>query len=132
MEETHGVTHWLPDTCFGCRVKTIGFAPSIFATTPGGAKAASMNKREGAMVKDLAAFKRMRLEGLEPRATRGAAKIESQAESTFEVASGQLAHEMAKGRDAGSSRVSKRGTEWRRRAEAAHTAIRKGEVIDAS
>lgn len=130
MEKTHGVTHFDPDTCFGCKVITVGVAPSAMPSRhPGAANAAH---REQALVKDLAAFKRMRLEGLEPRATRGAAKIESQAESTFEVASGQLAHEQAKGRDAGSSRVSRRGKEWRRRAEAAHTAIRRGEVVDAS
>ena len=125
----HGEKHWDPDGCFGCRVKTVGFAPSIFESTPGGAKAGRKNKAEANLSKDLAAFKRMRLDGLEPRATKNARIIESQAESTFEVASGQLAHKMAKGTDAGSSKVSRRGRQWRKRAEEAHTAIRRGEVV---
>jgi hypothetical protein len=25
MTRTHGITHYTPDTCFGCRVKTVGF-----------------------------------------------------------------------------------------------------------
>ena len=128
MKRTHGETHWEPDTCFGCRILTTTFAPSIFATTPGGAKAASNNKREKALVGDLAAFKRMRLAGEHPRTTRGAARIESQAESSFEIESGQLAHEKARGKDAGKL-ISKRGAEWRRRSEDAHQAIKRGEVV---
>lgn len=128
MEATHGVTHYDPETCFGCKVKTVGFSPSIFTTTPGGAKAADNKRREGELVQDLAAFKRMRVAGLQPRATKGAARVESEAESTFEVSSGQIAHKMAKGKDAGKP-ITKRGKEWRRRAEEAHTAIQRGEVV---
>lgn len=25
MKQSHGVDHWLPDSCFGCRVKTIQY-----------------------------------------------------------------------------------------------------------
>jgi hypothetical protein len=128
MQRSHGVEHYTPDSCFGCKVLTVGFAPSIFTTTPGGAKAADNNKRERELVGDLAAFKRMRQQGLQPRATRGAARVESEAESTFEVASGQFAHQKAKGKDAGKS-ISRRGKEWRERAEAAHTAVQRGEVV---
>jgi len=71
----------------------------------------------------------MRLAGEQPKHTRGAAKIESQAETSFEVRSGQLAHERAKGRDAASNKISQRGKEWRRRTEAADKAMRKGEVV---
>ena len=124
---THGITHWEPDSCFGCRIKTVGVAPSAMPSRHPGA--ANSVYREKQLVKDLDSFKRMRLNGLEPRATRGAAKIESQAESSFEVASGQLAHEKAKGRDAGSDKISRRGREWRRRSEEAHQAIRRGEVV---
>ena len=130
MKRTHGITHYDPE-CFGCKILSVGFAPSIFTTTPGGAKAADNNKRERELVKDLGAFKRMRKAGLQPRSTRGAARVESEAESTFEVASGQLAHQKAKGKDAAKP-ISKRGKEWRSRAEAAHVAIQKGETVDAS
>jgi hypothetical protein len=81
------------------------------------------------LVKDLDAFKRMRVAGETPKSTRGAAVMESQAESSFEIASGQLAHKMAKGADAGKS-VSRRGKEWRRRADAAYTALRKGDLAN--
>ena len=128
MIRTHGETHYDPDTCFGCHVLGVQFAPSIFTTTPGGAKAADNNRRERGLVKDLDAFKRMRQAGQQPRATRGAAKVESQAESEYEIVSGQFAHEKAKGKDAGKP-VSQRGKEWRRRANAAYDAVKKGEVI---
>lgn len=81
-------------------------------------------------MKDLDAFKRMRVAGQEPRATKGAAKVESQAESEYEIVSGQFAHEKARGLDAGKP-VSQRGKEWRRRANEAHEAVKKGEVITA-
>lgn len=125
---THGVDHYQPESCFGCRIKTISFAPSIFATTPGGAKAASKKGQEKKLVRDLDAFKRMRLSGLEPRATRGAAKVESECESPYEVATGRPAHTQAKGPDAGKS-ITRRGKEFRRRANEAHEAIRRGEVV---
>ena len=128
MIRTHGETHYDPDGCFGCHVLGVQFAPSIFTTTPGGAKAADNNRRERGLVKDLDAFKRMRTAGQQPRATRGAAKVESQAESEYEIVSGQFAHEKAKGKDAGKP-VSQRGKEWRRRANAAYDAVKKGEVI---
>jgi hypothetical protein len=28
--KTHGVTHWDPDTCYGCRIKTIQFSTPAF------------------------------------------------------------------------------------------------------
>ncbi len=130
MNRTHGITHYDPETCFGCKVQTVGFAPSIFTTTPGGAKAADNNRRERELVADLAGFKDMRLDGLYPKQTKGAARIRNMAESTFEVESGQLAVDKAKGRDAAKS-ISRRGKEWRRRAEEAHTAIRRGETVTA-
>jgi hypothetical protein len=127
---THGIDHWDPDGCFGCRVKTVGFAPSIFTTTPGGAKAAENRVREGQLVKDLDAFKRMRLAGEEPPRTRGAARIESECESSYEIKTAQPAHKMAKGPDAGKP-ISQRGKEWRRRANEADQAVQRGEVIHA-
>ena len=130
-EFTPGVTHWDPEECFGCRIKTATFAPSIFQTTPGGRKAASNNAQEAQLSRDLASFKRMRLAGEHPRSTRGAERVESQAESSFEIESGQFAHKMAKGKDAGKP-ISKRGSEWRKRAADIHESIKKGQTVDAS
>lgn len=115
---------------FGCKIKHVSFAPSIFATTPGGRKAAAHKAADQQLSADLDAFKRMRLQGLAVPRTRGAAKIESECESTYEVESAQPAHTMAKGQDAGKS-ISRRGQEWRKRANEAHAAARRGEVIRA-
>jgi len=126
MVKTHGETHFDPENCFGCKVITVGVAPSAMPSRHPGAAGAVHREKE--LVKDLDSFKRMRMAGLHPKATRGAHVIESQAESRYEVESGQLAHRMAKGRDAGKP-VSKRGQEWRRRANDANDSIRRGEVV---
>lgn len=113
---------------FGCRIKHVLFAPSCFPTSPGGSKAAAMQKGEKQLGKDLDAFKRMRRQGLAVPRTRGAAKIESECESRYEVESAQPAWKQAKGVDAGKAK-SQRGKEWRRRANEAHDAMRKGQVV---
>lgn len=131
MEQTHGVDHWEPDSCFGCKVKTTSFAPSIFATTPGGRKAAQVKASDKKLEKDLAAFKRIVVNSrgqTMPKRIDGAARVESECESHYEVVSGQPAHKMAKGPDAGKS-VSRRGEEWRRRANDAHEEISKQDVM---
>ena len=129
MIRTHGETHWDPENCFGCKARTVGVAPSAMPSRhPGAANAVH---REKVLVKDLDAFKRMRLAGEHPKATRGAARIESECESSYEIVSGQPAHKMAKGPDAGKS-ISNRGKEWRRRATAAHEAIQHGDVVSAT
>lgn len=131
MERTHGVTHWDPEGCFGCKAQSVSFAPSCFFTTPGGAKAADINRRDRQLEKDLAAFKRTVVNSkgeAMPKKIDGAARVESECESLYEVNSGQAAHKMAKGPDAGKP-ISRRGEEWRRRANEAHEAVQRGEVI---
>src|ERR1035437_5582704 len=127
MKKTHGKTHFDPEGCFGCKIMTVGVAPSAMPSRNPGA--AHNVFREKEMVKDLDAFKRMRVAGQHPRSTRGAAKGERQAESSFEIASGQLANQMAKGKDASSTKISQRGKEWRKRADDAHSSIQKGQVV---
>ena len=128
MIRTHGVDHWRPEAdadgppCWGCKIQTVGIAPSAMPSRHPGA--ANNVKLERDLVKDLDAYKRMRLAGEHPKHTRGAARIESQAESSFEIQSGQLAHERAKGRDAAKS-ISRRGKEWRRRTVDAYAASQK-------
>lgn len=125
---THGVDHWDPDNCFGCKVKTVGVAPSAMPSRHPGAAGAV--HREKKLIKDLDAFKRLRMDGQTPPSTKGAARLESECESTYEIVSAQPAHTMAKGTDAGKS-ITRRGKEWRRRANEAHEAVRRGEVIHA-
>ena len=75
-----------PD-CFGCKASSISFAPSSMATR---SLAASYKATEKQQAKDLPAYKRMRQEGLQPKSTKGAAEIEAQATTRFEVTSGQI------------------------------------------
>lgn len=129
MERTHGRDHYEPDACFGCKVLTVGVQPSAMPSR--NPDATWRRAAEVDLVKDLDAFKRMRVAGETPKSTRGAARIESQAESSFEIRSGQLAHEKAKGRDAAKP-ISQRGKEWRRRTVEADKAMQKGEVLSHS
>jgi hypothetical protein len=69
----------------------------------------------------------MRQQGLNPKQTSGAAELERRAGSAFEVDSGQLAKDKAKGIDAARSDP---GKEWRRRSEEAYDAVRRGEQIE--
>jgi hypothetical protein len=49
-----------------------------------------MKATEKQQAKDLPAYKRMREEGLQPKGTKGAARIEAGAQTKFEVTSGQI------------------------------------------
>lgn len=128
MDRTHGMDHYDPDDCFGCKVLTVGVQPSAMPSRH--PDASWRRSAEVDLSRDLTSFANMRKAGLHPKSTRGAAVLESQAESTFEVESGQLAHQKAKGRDAASNKVSQRGKEWRRRTDEAFTEARKGNVIE--
>jgi hypothetical protein len=123
MEPTHGVTHWDPEGCWGCKIRTVQVAPSATPTRSPGAARQKQDERK--LDQDLAAYKRMRRSGLQPHSTKGAAELEQRAESSFEVNSGQLAADKAKGKDA-----SRGGKEWRRRSEEAYDAVRRGEQIE--
>lgn len=126
MERTHGVQHYDPDTCFGCKCLTVGVQPSAM---PSRSPDASWRRAaEVDLVKDLDAFKSARKDGLMPKSTRGAAHVMRHAESEFEVQSGQLAINKAKGFDARKP-LTKRGSEWRKRTDEAFQATKRGEVI---
>lgn len=126
MERTHGVTHWDPDDCFGCRCQTIGVQPSAFITRR--PQVAGQIKQEKTLVKDLDSYKRMRLDGLHPKATAGASRIESMAETRAEVEMGKVAADQAKGLDAAKS-IGRRGKEWRRRTNDAFESSKRGEAL---
>jgi hypothetical protein len=125
MQPTHGVTHWDPETCWGCKIRTVQVAPSATPTRSPGIQ--SRKQADKALESDLGAYRRLRRQGLNPKSTTGAAELEKRAETTFEVDSGQLAADKAKGIDA-----SRGGKEWKRRSEDAYDAVRRGEQIDIS
>ena len=127
MERTHGVTHYDPDNCFGCHVQTIQYSPSCFPSTPGGRKVAQDNKAERQLGKDLDSFKRLTVGGTMPKRIDGSARFEQEAQVPYEIESGQLASQRAKGPDA-----TRGGREWARRAQSAHEELTKTGTIDMS
>lgn len=64
------------DDCFGCRIKTVGFAPSATPSRRGGDAAARANAREAGWNADMPAYKRLRRDGIQPPSVDGAAKLE--------------------------------------------------------
>lgn len=122
MERTHLGQHG--DACFGCRIQSVTFAPSCFPTTPGGRKALQVRQGDKALSKDLDAFKRLAEGGNMPKRIEGSARTEQLAEVPYEIESGQIARTRAKGPD-----VDRKGKEWGRRAQDAHDAVKRGEVV---
>lgn len=111
--------------CFACKIKSVQIAPSATPSRNRGREAAGKKKAEKQLVQDLGAFKRMRESGLTPRAVDGAADLEKRAQVPYEIVSGQLAKDMAKGADVGRG-----GKEWARRAQDAHESIQRGEQVE--
>jgi len=54
-----------------------------------------VDKRERELSKDLAAYKRLRREGLQPPSTEGCARLESEAITPAEIATGQARKDWA-------------------------------------
>ena len=70
------------DGCFACRISglTIGVSD----------KFKSENARESTLSKDLAAYKRLRADGTQPKSIDGSANVESRAQEKWQVDSGIL------------------------------------------
>jgi hypothetical protein len=71
-----------PDTCFGCKVGSIGFAPSAMPTR---SEASTVERETKIMHKDVAAYRRLRKNGLQPKSVKGSARLEARANSKWEV-----------------------------------------------
>ena len=124
---THGVDHWDPDACFGCKIHTIGVAPSAMPSRGSGRHCEIAKNEDRKLAKDLTSYKRMAEQGLKPKSLTGAAEIESKCGSALEVERGQSAAEIAmttpsaKREDPSSMRDIARGApEFRRRMLEAH------------
>lgn len=88
MERTHFGQHG-PD-CFGCKVRSVAIGqPSDMPTRKPQAVADKRywQQRE----KDIAAYKRLRADGLEVKGTVNADRLEATARTEFELVSGQVA-----------------------------------------
>ena len=72
--------------CFGCKIQTIGVSAAALPT-----RARAITAHEDFSKKqerDLAAYKRLRRDGYQPRGVMGSARVEQFANSKFEVESG--------------------------------------------
>jgi hypothetical protein len=74
--------------CFGCKVSGLSIAASATPTRRGGARAATINQKDKILEKDLDAYKRLRSEGLQPKAIDGSAQVEQKAEYKWQVETG--------------------------------------------
>ena len=84
--EADGVTH--SPNCFPCKIQTISFAPSAMPTrSPGAARA---KEKDPKLEKDLAAYKSLRRQGLQPMSTQGAHELMVQANEKWEVERNQI------------------------------------------
>lgn len=124
---THGVTHWDPDDCFGCKAQTVGVAPSAMPSRGDGRHCEIAKYEDRKLDQDLTSYKRMAEQGLKPKSLTGAADIERKCESALEVERGASAAEIAmttpsaKREDPSSMRDIARGApEFRRRMLEAH------------
>lgn len=75
MIRTHDGSHG-PD-CYGCRIQTVGFAPSAMPSRGTNQTAVDTNAREGRWNKDMPAYKRLRRDGLQPERIDGSATLEA-------------------------------------------------------
>lgn len=74
--------------CFGCRVAGIAFGAN--PSTTRGSQVAQLNNVDKNKTKDMAAYKRLRKNGLQPRSIDGAATLESRATTVQQVETGRL------------------------------------------
>lgn len=72
--------------CFACKVKTVSVAPSAMATrNPHAARTKVTDKR---LHEDRDAYKRLRRDGVQPKAVKGAKTLETLATEHFEIKTG--------------------------------------------
>lgn len=84
----HRETH--PDLdvegCFGCRIAHV--RTGMNTTTTRGQQVNEVNKREKQWNVDMPAYKRLRKEGLQPKAIDGSAEMEKKAKYEWQVETG--------------------------------------------
>lgn len=86
----HQETHPEPvEGCFVCKASTVSVAPSAMPSRNGGAGAAETNARGAGWARDMAAYKTLRAQGLQPPQIDGSARLEH-ATDKFEVEAGHV------------------------------------------
>lgn len=83
----HARTHPNLDVpgCFGCKVAGLQVAPSATPSRRGGARAAHVNATERQWDRDMAAYKRLRRNGVQPPGIDGCAVLEQQATDRVQI-----------------------------------------------
>jgi hypothetical protein len=76
------------DGCFGCKIAHVAVSSS--ATPNRRRDTHQINEKEKRWDTDMAAYKRLRQDGLQPPKIDGAANIEKKAETKFQVESGYV------------------------------------------
>jgi putative FmdB family regulatory protein len=96
--EVEEITHGFHDDedvrCVGCGtsmgkvIANVNVAPSVTPSRSGGIDMEATKKAEVEKDRDMAAYKRLRKDGVQPPAINGSAKLEAKAENSYEVNSG--------------------------------------------
>jgi hypothetical protein len=88
---------WCSPDCFGCKVKSLSISATVFASgNAGAARVMEVVNMEKRWDKDLPAYKRLRKQGYQPKSTEGAAALERDATSRFEIESGRISSDPKK------------------------------------
>lgn len=77
---------YCPENCFGCKAASVGFSASSMPT-----RKIAINDQDKFLAtkeKDVAAYRRLRKDGLQPKTTSGSAALEATANSRWEVETG--------------------------------------------
>lgn len=74
--------------CFPCKIKTVGIAPSAMPTR--NPTAARAKTKDPLLATDRDAYKRLRMNGQQPKHIEGSAALEAQANESFEISHGQI------------------------------------------
>ena len=73
-------------SCFRCRIESVNFAPSA----TGNARAQTVNQTDKNWSKDHDAYRRLRLNGIQPMRIDGSAQLEAKASTQREIEHGYL------------------------------------------
>lgn len=86
---SHREFHPVPvDSCFGCKVLSIGISAEALPNRKG--PIAAINHKDKVLSDDLAAYKRLRRDGLQPKQIDGSAIVEARANSQFDIDLGHV------------------------------------------
>ena len=88
----HRETHPFLDveSCFACKVSHIAFGASAMPTRAHSARSAVIEAKDRILHKDLDAYKRLRMDGTQPKRIDGAAEVEQRADEKWQIETGIL------------------------------------------